>query len=128
MDVRKSSRGRANLGELLQIIIFVSCKILDLCYYSRYPHESSRPPSIVEEQGDQTLSAFLPSSMMSADEKFKSKDELEDWLKRRGFDDNVADAADALFAKGFNRPSALLGITVEELKSDAGIQIHWLEY
>ena len=60
--------------------------------------------------------------MMSADEKFKSKDELEDWLKRRGVDDNVADAADALFAKGFNRPSALLGITVEELKSDAGIQ------
>lgn len=42
------------------------------------------------------------------------------WLKSRGDvdedEDNFADVADTLFAKGFNRPMRLLGITSEILK------------
>mmetsp|Transcript_26801 Transcript_26801/g.62844 ORF Transcript_26801/g.62844 Transcript_26801/m.62844 type:complete len:322 (-) Transcript_26801:269-1234(-) len=53
---------------------------------------------------------------MEEDKKFKSKDELEDWLKSRGVDeDDVADAAEKLLANRFNRPSKLLGISVEML-------------
>ena len=60
---------------------------------------------------------------MSEDEKFASKDDLQEWLKGRGVDeDDVAEAADKLFANRFNKPSRLLGITVDELKNDAGIQ------
>ena len=61
---------------------------------------------------------------MSADDnRFSNKDELEYWLKRRGVDDEDAgDAAGKLLARGFNKPSRLLGITVEELKNDVGIQ------
>lgn len=60
---------------------------------------------------------------MSEVENFDSKDELEDWLKRRGVDDDdVVEAANKLFEKEFNRPSRILGITVEELKIDVGIK------
>eukprot|EP00523_Entomoneis_sp_CCMP467_P012664 CAMPEP_0168788318 /NCGR_PEP_ID=MMETSP0725-20121227/12269_1 /TAXON_ID=265536 /ORGANISM="Amphiprora sp., Strain CCMP467" /LENGTH=171 /DNA_ID=CAMNT_0008838581 /DNA_START=277 /DNA_END=790 /DNA_ORIENTATION=+ len=57
------------------------------------------------------------STTMSADKdkKFENKEELKDWLKTRGVDeDDVAEAAEKLFARGFNKPSKLLGITVEE--------------
>ena len=57
---------------------------------------------------------------MSEDKKF-SKDELKDWLKSRGVDDDDAvEAADKLFEKKFNKPSRLLGITIEML-ARAGI-------
>jgi hypothetical protein len=60
---------------------------------------------------------------MSEDNKFESKDALEEWLKSRGVDeDDVGDAAEKLFAKGFNKPSRLLGITVDELERDANIR------
>ena len=50
---------------------------------------------------------------MSDDKKFESKGELEAWLKSRGVDEeDVAEAAEKLFAKGFNKPSRLFGISV----------------
>ena len=59
---------------------------------------------------------------MEKDIKFKSKDELEDWLKSRGVDDDDAvEAADKLFEKKFNKTSRLLGVTVEILQG-AGIE------
>ena len=59
---------------------------------------------------------------MSEDRRFANKVELEDWLKSRGVDEeDVADAADALFAMGYKRPSTMLGITVQELETYAGI-------
>ena len=44
-------------------------------------------------------------------------------MKSQGVDeDDVVEAADKLWAKEFNKPSRLLGIAVEELKNDVGIQ------
>ena len=58
---------------------------------------------------------------MNEDNKF-SKDELEDWLKSRGVDDDDAvEAANKLFKKKFNKPSRLLGVTIEILQG-AGIE------
>jgi NAD-dependent DNA ligase len=60
---------------------------------------------------------------MTEKEKFESKDELEAWLERRGIDKNdVGEAAEKLFAKRFNKPSRLLGITIQELKDHSGIE------
>ena len=54
---------------------------------------------------------------MSNDKKFESKDELEAWLKDRGVGkDDVGEAAEKLISKGFNKPSRILGITVEMLQ------------
>lgn len=53
---------------------------------------------------------------MNDDKKFASEHELEDWLKTRGVDeDDVAEAANKLFAKRFNRPSNLFGISSDNL-------------
>ena len=56
---------------------------------------------------------------MSADEdkKFNNKDfQLKDWLASRGVDRTKAEAAEPpLLAGGFDMPSTLLGITVEQL-------------
>jgi hypothetical protein len=61
---------------------------------------------------------------MSNDKKFESKDDLEAWLKLRGIDeDDVGEAAKKLSAKKFNKPSRLLGITVEMLLK-AGFEDH----
>ena len=59
---------------------------------------------------------------MSEDKKFANKVELENWLKERGIDDedDAVEAADKLFEKKFNKPSRLLGITIEML-ARAGI-------
>jgi len=70
-----------------------------------------------QQQHTVTYSNNDNSTSMSADEdkKFDNKEELKDWLKTRGVDeDDVAEAAEKLFARGFNKPSKLLGITVEE--------------
>jgi hypothetical protein len=56
---------------------------------------------------------------MSEDNKFESKDELEEWLKSRGVDeDDVGDAAEKLFAKHYTRPSMLLDISSDDLKGE----------
>jgi hypothetical protein len=58
-----------------------------------------------------------------SEEKFEKAEALEAWLKSRGVDeDDVAEAAKKLFEKGFNKPSRLLGITIQELKEYAGIE------
>ena len=60
---------------------------------------------------------------MSNDKKFESKDELETWLKGRGVDeDDVGAVAEKLFAGKYNKPSKLLGITIQELEKYAGIE------
>jgi hypothetical protein len=54
---------------------------------------------------------------MSKDNKFESKDELGEWLKSRGVDEeDAAEAAEKLFLNKFNKPSRLLGISVEMLQ------------
>lgn len=60
---------------------------------------------------------------MDVNVKFKTVEELKEWLRNREVDeDDVETAATKLFTNDFNKPSRLLGITVEELKNDAGIQ------
>jgi hypothetical protein len=60
--------------------------------------------------------------MSDEDKKFDNKDELENWLKRRGVDEeDVGDAADKLFKGKYNHTSKLLGITTQELNEYAGI-------
>ena len=58
---------------------------------------------------------------MNEDVKFESKDDLKDWLKSRRVDEDDVDAAAKLFTNGFNKPSKLLGISIQELKDHAGI-------
>lgn len=54
---------------------------------------------------------------MSEDKKFANKVELENWLKERGVDeDDVADAAEPLLQRGFNKPSRLIGIKIDMLQ------------
>lgn len=49
------------------------------------------------------------------DTKFASKNELEEWLKRQGVDGQKAtQAAEGLYRNGYDMPSTLLGVTVEE--------------
>eukprot|EP00980_Cylindrotheca_fusiformis_P024613 scaffold12169_cov132-Cylindrotheca_fusiformis.AAC.1 len=63
-----------------------------------------------------SLTAFVPSSKMNTDKKFANKDELEDWLKSRGVDEEKATtAAENLYSEGFDMPSTLLGATADEL-------------
>ena len=60
--------------------------------------------------------------MMSEDIKFESKAELQEWLKGRGLDeDDAVEVSQKLFSNGYNKPSRLMGITVEELRDFAGI-------
>ena len=60
---------------------------------------------------------------MEDDKKFRSKSELEEWLKARGIDeDDVRQAAETLFAHGFNKPSTLWGISSDDLK-EVGLSI-----
>ena len=57
-----------------------------------------------------------------SDKKLEDAEELKAWLIGKGVDaDDAAEAADKFLLKGFNKPSRLLGITVEELKTDVGI-------
>lgn len=60
---------------------------------------------------------------MSEDKKFANRVELESWLKEeRGLDcDHAGEASEKLFSNGYNKPSRLMGITVEELKEFAGM-------
>mmetsp|Transcript_13595 Transcript_13595/g.29850 ORF Transcript_13595/g.29850 Transcript_13595/m.29850 type:complete len:315 (+) Transcript_13595:94-1038(+) len=61
--------------------------------------------------------------MEDDDKKFRSKSELEEWLKARGIDeDDVRQAAETLFAHGFNKPSTLWGISSDDLK-EVGLSI-----
>jgi hypothetical protein len=54
-----------------------------------------------------------------SEEKFQDAAALKAWLKGKGVDDDDAfEAANQLFAKGFNKPSTLLNITFEILKSE----------
>jgi NAD-dependent DNA ligase len=58
-----------------------------------------------------------------SEENFQDAATLEAWLKGRGVDDDdVGDAAFKLFASKFNKPSRLLGITIQELKEYAEIE------
>ena len=59
---------------------------------------------------------------MDGNVKFKTIEELREWLEGRGVDeDDVDAAATALFTKGFNKRTKLLGISIQELKDFAGI-------
>ena len=64
--------------------------------------------------------------MKGQDEKFSNDDALADWLEKRGVDD-AGEAAAILFAKGFNKPSTLWGISSDDLK-EVGFSIPVARY
>lgn len=68
-------------------------------------------------ENNNSLTALLPSSKMSEDRKFASKDELVDWLRSRGAAEGDARAAAQVLYPDFDEPDALLGISSDDLKS-----------
>lgn len=54
---------------------------------------------------------------MTEEKRFEVKEELEEWLKSRGVDeDDASEAAQTLFAKGANKSTKLIGISSDQLE------------
>jgi len=62
------------------------------------------------------LCPFFLLLTMDEDARFANKGELEDWMKRRGVDNEKAkESAGKLFANGYDMPSTLVGASAAEL-------------